>query len=133
MQRAVPSPVYCLFGSVFAWLDLLLLQQPLTLHCAFLTLPVGRSVLLPAENVVASWQLIPPSETVAQLLYSAAPSETTVHLLHLVAPSELAALLLHSLAPSELFEVVGLAFLGLAALLDGATGGAHFWLHWGDQ
>ena len=133
MQRAVPSPVYYLFGSVFAWLDLLLLQQPLTLHCAFLTLPVGRSVLLPVENVVASWQLIPPSETVAQLLYSAAPSETTVHLLHLVAPSELAALLLHSLAPSELFEVVGLAFLGLAALLDGATGGAHFWLHWGDQ
>ena len=67
MQRAVPSPVYYLFGSVFAWLDLLLLQQPLTLHCAFLTLPVGLgpSVLLPAENVVASWQLIPPSETVA--------------------------------------------------------------------
>ena len=116
MQRAVPSPVYYLFGSVFAWLGLLLLQQPLTLHCAFLTLLVRQAVLLSSEDVADLHQSLPPSELAAYLLQLSALSELAAYLIHLPAPSELAACW-------KQLPVL----LEAAALLDEAIGGALLW------
>ena len=88
MQRAVPSPICCLFGSVFDWRDrqpicgpMPLLQLPLTLHRVFSKLLVGQAVLLSSEDAADLCQLVPPSEMAAYLCQWLAPSELAAHLI----------------------------------------------------
>ena len=97
-QRAVPSPICCLFVSVFVRRDrppifgpMPLLQLPLTLHRVFSKLLVGQAVLLSSKDAADLCQLVPPSEMAAYLCQWLAPSEMAAYSCQELAPSELAA------------------------------------------